>query len=124
MIQSKVTKDDTQKKAIENPAATDEEFEDMEIDCKTCQKEFKWSAKEQEHYKSKGFMKKPQKCSRCREKANKLRDQNMFYVHCATCDNDAVFISPPPKDRVAICSECYNKLVKSHSKSNQNQAKV
>jgi len=101
----------------------EQKFEDMQINCKTCQDSFLWSAKEQKHYKTKGFMKKPQKCARCREKANKLREQNMFYVHCAFCKNDAVFISPPPKDRVAICSECYIKLVKEYSQPNQSQAK-
>jgi len=117
MAQDKVTKVSKQKKVAENPAAKNEKPQDMEIDCKTCQKTFVWTAKEQEHYKKKGFMKKPQKCSSCREKANKLREQNMFYVHCALCKNDAVFISPPPKDRVAICSQCYNKLVKEYSKN-------
>lgn len=117
MIQNKTTKDDEQIKAVENPTVQNEKFQDMDISCKTCQRTFTWKAGEQEHYKNKGFTKKPQKCSSCRDKANKLRDQNMFYVHCAFCDNDAVFISPPPKDRVAICSQCYNKLVKKYSKN-------
>jgi len=117
MAQDKVTKDEEQKEVAPEPTTpATEKIEDMHIDCKTCQDSFLWSASEQKHYKTKGFMKKPQKCSRCREKANKLRDQNMFYAHCALCTNDAVFISPPPKDRVAICSECYNKLVKEYAK--------
>jgi hypothetical protein len=117
MVQDKTTKDDEQKKVAESSSVQSEKPQDMDINCKTCQKVFTWKTGEQEHYKSKGFTKKPQKCSACREKANKLRDQNMFYVHCALCENDAVFISPPPKDRVAICSQCYNKLVKKYSKS-------
>lgn len=85
--------------------------EDLLVTCKTCQKDFKWSAKEQEYYKKKGFKKKPQKCSNCREKANKLRDDTMFYIHCGICDKDAKMITPPPKDRVAICEKCYLELV-------------
>jgi len=86
-------------------------FEDKTFDCKICQKEFKWSARDQQYYAKKGFKKQPQKCSSCREKSNKLRDESMFYVHCGICDKDGVSLSPPPKDRVAICEQCYNKLV-------------
>lgn len=85
--------------------------EDRVIICKSCQKEFMWSAKEQAYYEKKGFKKQPQKCSSCREKANKLRDGSAFYVHCGICDKDAAMLNPPPKDRVGICAECYKKLV-------------
>jgi hypothetical protein len=83
---------------------------DMTVACKTCQKEFLWSAKEQKYYEKKGFKKKPQKCNSCRERANKLRDNSMFYIHCGLCDADGVMLAPPPKDRVAICEDCFNKL--------------
>jgi len=85
--------------------------QDLRIHCKSCQKEFTWTAKEQLYYKKKGFAKKPQKCSDCREKANKLRGSGMFYVHCSLCENDGAMLSPPPKDRVALCKSCYDKLV-------------
>ena len=91
-------------------------FKDLNISCKTCQRGFKWSAKEQEYYLKKGFKKKPQKCADCREKANKLRDENMFYIHCGICDKDAKMISPPPKDRVAICEKCYLLLTEDSKK--------
>jgi len=85
-------------------------IEDMAIVCKTCQKEFLWSAKEQKYYQKKGFKKKPQKCNTCRERANKLRDNSMFYIHCGLCNADGVTLAPPPKDRVAICQKCFEKL--------------
>jgi len=85
---------------------------DKIIVCKTCQKEFLWSAQEQKYYQKKGFKKKPQKCNSCREKANKLRDSSMFYIHCGLCDADGVMLAPPPKDRVAICENCFLKLSK------------
>jgi len=88
------------------------EFKDKKIVCKTCMKEFLWSAKEQKYYLKKGFKKKPQKCSDCRGQANKLRNQSMFYIHCGLCDKEATFLAPPPKDRVAICEKCYLDLVK------------
>ena len=93
-----------------------EEIVDKTLVCKSCQKEFAWSAKEQIYYQKKGLKKQPQKCSSCREKANKLREEQMFYIHCGICDKDAKMIAPPPKDRVAICESCYNKLVKENSK--------
>jgi len=91
---------------------------DQVVTCKTCQQDFKWSAKEQIYYQKKGFKKKPQKCADCREKANKLRDGNMFYIHCGICGQDAKMISPPPKDRVALCESCYNKLADTARKNN------
>ena len=83
---------------------------DLTVACKTCQKEFLWSAKEQKYYEKKGFKKKPQKCNDCRTKANKLRDNSMFYIHCGICEADGVMLAPPPKDRVAICDKCFEKL--------------
>ena len=88
------------------------EIKDKLLTCKTCQKDFEWSAKEQRYYAKKGFKKQPQKCSDCRSKANKLRNEQMFYIHCAFCDKDAAMITPPPKDRVSICEACYNDFIK------------
>lgn len=84
--------------------------EDKILICKSCQKEFMWGMKEQAYYKKKGFSKQPQKCNQCRVKANKLRDGAMFYVHCGICEKDGATLSPPPKDQVAICKECFEKL--------------
>lgn len=99
------------------------EIVDKTIPCKTCQKDFIWTASEQKYYEKKGFKKQPQKCSDCRDKANKLRGENMFYIHCGVCEKDAVMIAPPPKDRVAICSACYDKFIKD-SKNKKPEEKV
>jgi len=88
-------------------------FEDKKLVCRSCQQEFEWSAKEQVYYKKRGLQKQPQKCSECRQKANKLRDSSMFYVRCGFCDQDGAMLAPPPKDQVAICDKCYNRLVES-----------
>ena len=95
----------------------DVELQDRKLTCRTCQKDFDWSKEEQRYYAKKGFKKQPQKCSDCRDKANKLRGENMFYIHCGICDKDAVMITPPPKDRVAICANCYNKFVDEFKKN-------
>ncbi|MFH1854970.1 MAG: zinc-ribbon domain containing protein [bacterium] len=92
-------------------------IEDKVLTCRTCQKEFPWSKQEQRYYEKKGFKKQPQKCSDCRDKANKLRNENMFYIHCGLCKKDAAMITPPPKDRVAICDDCYKKSVKEYQKN-------
>ena len=111
-MQDKTTKESKENKDSNKETKT--EFKDMKISCRTCQKEFVWKKNEQKYYQEKGYKKQPQKCSACREKANKLRNQSMFYVHCGLCENDAVFITPPPKDRVAICPDCYAKLSKTN----------
>jgi hypothetical protein len=82
----------------------------MTLVCKTCQKEFVWSANEQRYYAKKGFSKQPQHCASCRKMANKLRESATFYIHCGICDNDGAMLNPPPKDRVAICENCFIKL--------------
>ena len=87
--------------------------EDKVLVCRSCQNEFAWSAREQAYYAKRGLMKQPQKCSACREKANKLRDSNMFYVHCGLCEKDAAMLTPPPKDQVALCRDCVEKLINS-----------
>lgn len=92
--------------------------EDQTIACKTCQKDFFWSAKEQLYYKKKGFTKKPQRCQSCRENTNKLRSNSMFYIHCGICDKDAAMLNPPPKDRVSICSKCFRRLLELAKKPN------
>jgi len=87
-------------------------FEDKVLVCKSCQNEFDWSAKEQAYYLKRGLQKQPQKCAACRQKANKLRDSSMFYVHCGFCEQDGAMLAPPPKDQVAICENCYQDLLK------------
>jgi len=86
--------------------------ENKTLVCKTCQKEFLWTANEQRYYAKKGFAKQPQKCNNCRKVANKLREGGTFYIHCAICDADGAMLNPPPKDRVAICSQCFRSLAK------------
>jgi len=100
------------KKKVES---REEKIEDMTIPCKSCQKDFVWSANEQRYYQKKGFKKKPQRCDSCRDKTNELRKENMFYVHCSFCAKDGKMLVPPPKDRVGICEECFKKLSKDPS---------
>lgn len=87
-------------------------IEDKKLECKTCMKEFVWSKQDQNFYAKKGFMKVPQKCPDCRKRANELRPDGKFYIRCAFCEKDAVFISAPPKDKVAICADCLEKVSK------------
>jgi len=87
-------------------------FEDLKVQCKSCQNIFNWSANEQKYYQKKGFKKKPQRCDKCREKTNQLRNENMFYIHCGFCNQDGKMLTPPPKDRVGICEKCFEKLSK------------
>ncbi len=106
-----------EEKPSETSLSLGEKLVDRDLVCKTCQKSFLWSAREQIYYQKKGFKKQPQKCASCREKANKLRDSGMFYIHCGLCDKDATMLTPPPRDRVAVCEECFNKLLKKFSRS-------
>jgi Zn finger protein HypA/HybF involved in hydrogenase expression len=44
------------------------EFQDMTLQCKTCDKPFVWTASEQEFYRTKGLAYRPTHCPECRQK--------------------------------------------------------
>lgn len=50
-------------------------MEDKKLTCKDCEKEFVFTAGEQEFYQSKGFANEPTRCPDCR-KAHKATRQN------------------------------------------------
>jgi hypothetical protein len=43
----------------------------------------------------------------------------MFYIHCGLCNADGVMLAPPPKDRVAICHTCFEKLAEEIKKKKE-----
>ncbi len=51
------------------------EFQDKNMTCKDCGKEFVFTAGEQEFYAEKGFQNEPSRCKPCRD-ANKARRNN------------------------------------------------
>ena len=52
----------------------EQDFEDRELKCIDCGKEFTWSAGEQAFFQEKGFTDPPKRCVDCRQ-AKKARNQ-------------------------------------------------
>lgn len=84
-------------------------YEDKTLICKDCNKEFVFTAGEQEFYAEKGFVNEPQRCKECRD-ARKAANKVAREYHDAVCANCGKSCKVPfvPKDgRPVYCSECF-----------------
>lgn len=84
-------------------------YEDKTLICKDCNKEFVFTAGEQEFYAEKGFVNEPQRCKECRDK-RKTANKSAREYHDATCAKCGKACKVPfiPKDgRPVYCSECF-----------------
>lgn len=87
-------------------------YEDKTLVCKECQKEFVFTAGEQEFYAERGFENEPQRCRECRQKrknANKAQRET-FSAVCASCGKEARVPFQPREDRPVYCSDCFSKM--------------
>ncbi len=95
-------------------------FEDKQLQCSDCGREFTFTAGEQEFYASRGFQNEPKRCPECRRarKAQRYGDdgygyrapRQMYPVVCAQCGQETEVPFEPHEDRPVYCSECYNKI--------------
>ena len=97
-------------------------FQDKQIVCKDCGKEFTWTASEQEFYQSKGFQNAPLRCPDCR-RAKKARmdgdrmqgPRQMFEITCANCGKTDQVPFQPRGDRPVLCADCFRKQKESQA---------
>lgn len=87
-------------------------YEDKTLICKECNKEFVFTAGEQEFYAEKGFVNEPQRCKACRDarKAAAKAPREMHDAICAECGAACKVPFEPKEDRPVYCSECFAKL--------------
>lgn len=90
-------------------------YEDKTLICKECNKEFVFTAGEQEFYAEKGFVNEPQRCKACRDarKAAAKVPRQMHDATCAQCGKSCQVPFEPKEDRPVYCSECFAKLSES-----------
>ena len=90
-------------------------FQDKQLQCKDCGKEFTWTASEQEFYASKGFENAPVRCPACRQ-AKKARmgdgggrggQRQSFEITCAQCGKKDTVPFQPRGDRPVLCRDCF-----------------
>ena len=88
------------------------QFEDKTIICKDCQKEFVWSAREQDFYQKKGFENVPARCFDCRKlkKTERLQSRPQFEVKCEKCGKEDIVPFEIQKDLPLYCEKCFEQI--------------
>lgn len=89
-------------------------FQDQNLTCRDCGKEFTWTASEQEFYQKKGFENAPVRCPSCRVlKKSRMNDprgqQQSHEITCAQCGRKDTVPFVPRGDRPVLCRDCFRK---------------
>ncbi|MGD8400007.1 MAG: zinc-ribbon domain containing protein [Bacillota bacterium] len=90
-------------------------YQDKQLVCKECGKEFTFTAGEQEFFASKGFTNEPGRCPECRaarKQQNGARpgERQMYPVICANCGKEAMVPFKPSGDKPVYCRECFQAM--------------
>lgn len=84
-------------------------YEDQNLICEDCGKEFVFSAGEQEFYAQKGLQNTPKRCQDCR-KARKHKSKRKFYdATCSACGAATKVPFKPAEGKEVFCKECFAK---------------
>ncbi len=103
-------------------------MQDKTLTCRDCNREFTFTAGEQEFFAQKGFTNEPSRCPECRaaNKANRgggggyssggysagggyeRREREMFPAVCAQCGKETQVPFQPSGDRPVYCSDCFS----------------
>jgi len=99
---------------IENP-----EFEDKNILCIDCGKDFVWTIGEQKFYHDKRLLNPPKRCKECKQAKNErissiaaakaagIKQKIEVAVHCARCKGYTTVPFYPSQGRPVYCRSCY-----------------
>lgn len=93
------------------------DYQDKNLACKDCSKEFVWSAGEQKFYADKGLQNPPGRCPECRktQKDRKVNRQ-MFSIICKNCGKEGQVPFEPRDPNDVLCTECFAKSKSASSK--------
>lgn len=93
-------------------------FNDKQLSCRDCGREFIFSASEQEFFAEKGFTNEPGRCPECRA-AKKAQTRNsgggsygrpqreMFPAVCSACGKETTVPFQPTGEKPVYCRDCY-----------------
>lgn len=95
------------------------QFEDQQLTCADCGREFTFTAEDQEFYSAKGYS-APKRCPECRA-ARKAQSRGghsrggygqrqQFEVTCSNCGCQTTVPFEPKGDRPVYCSDCYKNM--------------
>lgn len=96
------------------------EYQDIQLTCVTCGREFIFTAKEQEFFHSKGF-REPKHCRECRQRRKQERERiyaeasgqpyqterELFTVTCAHCGRETKVPFKPITGKPVLCKDCF-----------------
>ncbi|MHB1044144.1 MAG: CxxC-x17-CxxC domain-containing protein [Eubacteriales bacterium] len=98
-------------------------FEDKQINCKDCGKEYIFSIQEQESFAERGLEHAPSRCPDCRNVRKSKRiesgggsfnqsgtsrfSQQTYKAICAECGSPTEIPFKPKEDRPVYCRQCY-----------------
>ncbi|HEV2339983.1 MAG TPA: zinc-ribbon domain containing protein [Patescibacteria group bacterium] len=96
------------------------QYQDQNLTCVDCGKQFVWTASEQEFYAKKGFTNAPKRCPECRSaKKNRMGDngggyhtggqRQLYEITCAECGKKDTVPFQPKGDRPVLCRDCFRK---------------
>lgn len=95
------------------------EFEDKNILCIDCGKDFIWTIGEQKFYHDKGLLNPPKRCKECKQAKNErissiaaakaagIKQKIEVAVHCARCKGYTTVPFYPSQGRPVYCRSCF-----------------
>lgn len=86
------------------------DFQDKNLTCKECSKEFVWSAGEQKFYADKGLQNPPGRCPDCRKAMKEKKvNRQMYSIVCKECGKEGEVPFQPRDPNDVLCAECFQK---------------
>lgn len=104
---------------IQTEPSSDSEFEDKEILCIDCSRNFVWSTGEQAFYRDKQLQNPPKRCKECKQAKNErlaaiaaaqasgVRQRIEVAVNCARCSETTTVPFYPSQGRPVYCRSCF-----------------
>lgn len=100
------------------------DFQDKNLTCKECSKEFVWSAGEQKFYADKGLQNPPGRCPDCRKAMKeKKANRQMYTIICKECGKEGQVPFEPRDPNDVLCAECFQKA-RASQKPTEEQAQA
>jgi CxxC-x17-CxxC domain-containing protein len=102
-------------------------YKDKELQCADCNKDFIFTAMEQEEFASRGYTNAPRRCTSCRKERKERQNSStvssnrndsyvdktrrqMFPAICSECKKETQVPFKPSENKLVYCSNCYNKI--------------
>ena len=104
---------------VQTSRSSDSEFEDKEILCIDCNRNFIWSTGEQAFYRDKQLQNPPKRCKECKQAKNErlaaiaaaqasgVRQRIEVAVNCARCSETTTVPFYPSQGRPVYCRSCF-----------------